>query len=46
MNKKKNAFLIDIALPITNNPTKTIIDKKNKNWRMKYVLCGSKKQHK
>jgi hypothetical protein len=49
MNKKtKNTFLIAIAFPNTHNLTKTIADKQKntKNWRMKYVLCGSKKQYK
>ena len=47
INKKtKNSFLIDIALPNTHNLAKTITDNKTntKNWRMKYVLCGSKTQ--
>ena len=31
MNEKtKNTFLIDIAVPNTHNPTKTITDKQNK----------------
>ena len=49
MNKKtKSTFLIDITVPNTHNLAKTIADKQNKyqNWRMKYVLCGSKRQHK
>ena len=49
MNKNtKNTFLIDIAVPNIRNLAKTITDKQNstKNWRMKYVLCGSKRQHK
>ena len=49
MNKKtKNPFLIDIAVPNTQSLAKTITEKQNstKNWRMKYVLCGSKRQHK
>jgi ribosomal protein L37E len=38
MNKKtNNTFLIDIAVP-NNKPINT----NTKNWRMKYVLCGSK----
>ena len=47
-NKKKNTFLIDIAVPNTHNLAKTITEKQNstKNWRMNYVLCGSKSQHK
>jgi len=49
MNKKtKDAFLVDIAVPNTHNLAKTITDKQNstKDWRMKYVLCGSERQHK
>ena len=49
MNKKtKNTFSIDIAVPNTHNLAKTITDKQKKYqaWRMKYVLCGSKRQHK
>ena len=47
-NKTKNTFLIDIAVPNTHNLAKTITEKQNstKNWRMNYVLCGSKSQHK
>ena len=48
MNKKtKNTFLIDVAVPNTHNLDKIITDKKasTKNWRMKYVLCGSKRHH-
>ena len=47
MNKKtKKTFAIDIAVPNTHNLAKTITDKQKstKNWRMKYVLCGSKMQ--
>jgi len=46
MNKKtKNTFLVDTAVPNTHNLAKTITDKQNtKNWRMKYVLRGSKTQ--
>ena len=47
MNKKtKNIFLVDIAVPNTHNLAKTITDKQKNtnNWRMKYVLCGSKIQ--
>jgi len=46
MNKKtKNNFLMGIALPYSHNLAKTIPTNKTstKNWRMKYVLCGSKK---
>jgi len=49
MNKKtNNTFSIDVAVPNTHNLPKTITDNKTstKNWRMKYVLCGSKRQHK
>ena len=49
MNKKtKNTSLIDIAVRDTHNLAKTITDKQNKyqEWRMKYVLCGSKMQPK
>jgi len=47
MNKKtKDTFLIDTDIPSTHNLAKTITDKQNKNWRMKYVPCGSKRQHK
>jgi len=49
MNKKtKNNILIDIAVPNTHNLAKTITDKQKntKNWRMKCVPCGSKRQHK
>jgi len=48
MNKKtKKTFLVDIAVPNTRNIAKTITDKAStKNWRMKCVLCGSKRQHK
>jgi hypothetical protein len=49
-NKKtKNTFLIDIAIPNTHNLAKTITEKQNKNtknWRTKYVLCGSRTQYK
>ena len=39
MNKKtKKTFLIDIAVPTNKTSTE--------NWRMKYVLCGSERQHK
>jgi len=47
INKKtKNTFLIDTAVPNTHNLAKTINDKQKntKNWRIKYVLCGSKTQ--
>jgi len=47
INKKtKNTFSIDIAVPNTHNLAKTVTDKKTntKNWRMQYVLCGSKTQ--
>jgi 1,4-alpha-glucan branching enzyme len=47
INKKtKNAFLIDMAVQNTHNLAKTITKKKKntENWRMKYVLCGSKTQ--
>jgi ribosomal protein L37E len=46
MNKKiKNTFLVDIAVPNTHNFAKTITNKQNtKNWRMKYLLRGSKTQ--
>jgi hypothetical protein len=47
LNKKtKNAFLIYTAVPNTHNLAKTLTDKLNntKNWRMQYVLCGSKTQ--
>ena len=46
-NKKtENIFLIDITVPNTHNLAKTITDKQRntKNWRTKYVLCGSKTQ--
>jgi len=49
VNKKtKNDFLMDIAVRNTQNLAKTTTDKQNKyeNWRMKYVPCGSKRQHK
>ena len=49
MNKKtKNTFLIDIAVRSTHNLAKTITENKTstKNWRMKYVLCGSKRHSK
>ena len=48
MNKKtKNTFLIDVAVPHTHNLAKTITNKAStKNWQMKYVLCGNKRQHK
>jgi hypothetical protein len=43
MNKKtKNAFLIDKAVPNTHNLAKT----NTKNWRIKYVLRGSKMKFK
>jgi hypothetical protein len=44
--KTKKLFLIDIAVPNTHNLAKTITDKQNKyqDWRIKYVLCGSKTQ--
>ena len=49
VNKKtKNTFLIDIAVPNKHNLAKTITDNKTntKNWRMKYVVCGSKMEFK
>ena len=49
MNKKtKSTFLIHIAVPNTHNLAKTITNKQNstKNWGIKYMLCGSKRQHK
>jgi len=49
MNKKtKNTFFIGIAVPNTLNLAKTITDKQNKYQELanKYVLCGSKRQHK
>jgi hypothetical protein len=44
--KTKNTFLIDTAVPNTQNLAKTITDKQNKtkNWQMKCVLCGNKRQ--
>jgi hypothetical protein len=48
-NKKtKNTFPVDIAIPNTHNLAKTITEKqkKYKNWRKKYVLCGSRTQYK
>ena len=44
----KNTFLIDAAVPNTHNLAKAKTENKTstKNWRMKYVLCGSKRQHK
>jgi hypothetical protein len=43
--KTKKTFLIDIAVPNTHNLAKKPINKRNtKNWRMKYVLCGSQTQ--
>jgi len=47
MNKKtKNTFLIDIPDANTHNLAKTLTKTSTKNWRMKYVLCGIKRQHK
>jgi hypothetical protein len=48
-NKKtKRTFLIDIAIPNTHNLAKTITaNKRNtKNWRTKYLICGSRTQYK
>jgi len=40
MDKKtKNKFLIEIAVLNTHNLAKTITDKQNKYWRMKYNMC-------
>jgi hypothetical protein len=48
-NKKtKNTFLIDIAIPNAQNLAKIITKNKRnaKNWRTKYVPCGSRTQYK
>jgi hypothetical protein len=45
MNKKtKNTFLIDIAVPNTNNLAKTIADKQNKYQEMANEICAMWKQ--
>jgi hypothetical protein len=47
MNKKtKNIFLIDIAVPNTQNLAKTITDKQNKYPELANEICGSKMQFK
>jgi hypothetical protein len=41
MNKKtKNTFLIDTAVPNTNNLAKTIIDKQNKYQELPHEICA------
>jgi len=45
MNKKtKNTFLIDIAVPNSHNPTKTITDKQNKYRELANEICAMWKQ--
>jgi hypothetical protein len=45
MNKKKNTFLIDIAVPNTHNLAKTIIDKQNKYQELVQEICAMWKQN-
>jgi len=45
VNKKKNAFLIDIAVPNTHNLAKTIINKQNKNQELVNKICAVWKQN-
>ena len=42
--KKKNAFLVDIAVPDTHNLTKTITDKQNKYQELTNEICAMWKQ--
>ena len=45
MNKKtKNTFLIDIAVPDTNNLARTITDKQNKYPELANEMCAMWKQ--
>jgi hypothetical protein len=45
MNKKrKNTFLIDIAVPNTHNLAKTITDKQNKYQKLANEMCAMWKQ--
>jgi hypothetical protein len=45
MNKKtKNTFLIDIAVPNTNNLAKTITDKQSKYQEVAIEICAVWKQ--
>ena len=45
MNKKtKNTFLIDIAVPNTQNLTKTVTDKQNKYQELANEICAVWKQ--
>jgi hypothetical protein len=45
MNKKtKNTFLIDVALPNTQNLAKTITDKQNKYQELANEMCAIWKQ--
>jgi hypothetical protein len=45
MNKTKNAFLIDIAVPKTHNLAKTITDKQNKYQELANEMCAMWKQN-
>jgi lysophospholipase L1-like esterase len=46
MNKKtKNTFMIDIAVPNTQNLAKTIPDKQNKNQELANEICAMWKQN-
>jgi hypothetical protein len=46
LNKKtKNTFSIDMAVPNTHNPAKTITDKQNKYQEMANEICAMWKQN-